>query len=103
MQPSVDSFGIRLNPELAAIPDRLSAVPAGEIILPEIGGPAFLWNVTFMGQRVFTLTVNTVGLAANIDSQSPIGLADVCAQGIVVADDQGNPFWEQPESDSSCV
>ena len=106
-QPAVNAFGIRLNAELAAVPQRISSSPAGQIIPPEIGGPAWLWNITFMGARVFTFTVDTSGLVEANGAMSPrmsaLRLSDICAQGIVVADDQGNPFWEQPTTTSTCV
>ena len=106
-QPTVDAFGIRLNSELADVPQRISSIPAGQIIPPDIGGPAWLWNITFMGARVFTFTVDTTGLTEPDGSMtarmSALRLSDICAQGIVVADDQGNPLWEQPTSMSTCV
>lgn len=102
-QTNVEAFGIRLSSGLAAIPDRISATPQGQIIPPALGGPAYLWNITSMGQQLFIFSVNTSGLSASTGPGSDVRLSDICAQGIAVADNQGTPIWEQPSMNGSCV
>lgn len=103
IQPRVNAFGIRLNSELAAIPERISAIPQGQLIPPMLGGPAYLWNISSTGQQLFQFTVNTTGIAANNETMSRLRLSDICAQGIKVVDEQGNSLWQQPQSNGSCV
>ena len=60
---TVDAFGIRLSPQLAAAPERIIAQPAGQIVPPSLGGPAYLWLINSTGLELFSFTVDTTGQA----------------------------------------
>ena len=98
--PRVTAFGIRLDDGLAQMTSRLSGIPAGQLV-PQ--GPAFLWNVSKPGPQIFTFILNTTGLTQGTGPNSVPDLTDLCAQGIQVADNEGNLIWNQESVGSSCV
>ena len=98
--PTVTAFGIRLNDDLAAMADRISGIPAGQL---SSSGPAYIWNITSTGPQQYIFQVNTTGLTSGTGPQAAPDLSDICAQGIQIADDEGNLLWQQPTTASTCV
>ncbi|DBB00922.1 TPA: hypothetical protein ACH3X1_000838 [Trebouxia sp. C0004] len=98
--PTVTAFGIRLNGELAAMADRISGIPAGQL---SPSGPAYIWNITSTGPQIYIFQVNTTGLTSGKEPNAAPDLSDICAQGVQIADDEGNLLWQQPIPASTCV
>ena len=98
--PTVTAFGIRLNDDLAAMADRISGIPAGQL---SSLGPAYIWNITSTGPQQYIFQVNTTGLTSVTGPNAAPDLSDICAQGIQIADDEGNLLWQQPTPASTCV
>ena len=98
--PTVTAFGIRLNDALAAMSYRISGIPAGQ--LSPIG-PAYIWNITQTGLQQYIFQVNTTGLTNGTGPDAAPDLADICAQGIQIADDQGHLLYQQPSNASTCM
>ena len=97
---TVTAFGIRLNDDLAAMAFRISGIPAGQL---SSLGPAYVWTITTTGLQQYTFTVDTTGLTNGTGPNAVPDLSDICAQGIQVADDQGNLLWQQPSPASTCM
>lgn len=98
--PAVTAFGIRLNDDLAVMSNRISGIPAGQLV-PE--GPAFVWKISRTGFQIYTFVLDTTGLTDGTGPKSKPDLTDLCAQGIQIADDAGNLIWQQKGTGSSCV
>ncbi len=97
---TVTAFGIRLNDDLAAMSYRISGIPAGQL---SPLGPAYVWTITHTGPQMYIFQVDTTGLTSGTGQNSAPDLADICAQGIQIADDEGNLLWQQPSPASTCV